>query len=364
MHEEFMKLAIELARLGEGDVNPNPLVGAVVVRGGTIVGRGYHRRFGGPHAEVFALEEAGDSAREATLYVTLEPCAHYGKTPPCTDRIIASGLSSVVVALRDPHPLVNGHGIAALRGAGIEVVEGVLSGEAGFMNEIFLTAVSTGRPFVHLKLAVSLDGRIASRTGDARWISGELSRIAAHRLRRRLSSILVGVGTVVADDPRLDVRHVPGRSPVPIVLDPAGRIPLEARLVDPQRPLIVATATMPPEKEAQLVARGARIWRLPSAENRLDLPTLLDRLAAESIDSVLVEGGGETAASFLEADLVDRVTLFIAPILIGGKNAVPAIGGIGSERIADAWRLRDVRHETSGEDLMITGRLKPVPWAT
>ena len=356
MHDGPMQLALELARVGAGDVNPNPLVGAVIVRDGVVVGRGYHRVFGGPHAEVFALEEAAEQSRGATLYVTLEPCCHVGKTPPCTDRIIEAGIAQVVVATRDPNPLNNGQGIEALRGAGIEVVEGALRDAAERMNEVFLTYMRTGRPFVHLKMAVSLDGRIATRTGHAKWISSEASREAAHRLRRKYSGILAGTGTVLSDDPALTVRHVVGKDPVPIVLDPSGRIPSDARLLArPPYPIIV-TSEMSEPREAVLTASGARVWRVPrSQEGGLDLSSLLRRLGTEGIDSVLIEGGGETAARFLDAGLVDKVTFFVAPVLIGGRDAIPAIGGIGAETMADAWRLGDVEVERLGPDTAITG---------
>ncbi|MDD5264341.1 MAG: bifunctional diaminohydroxyphosphoribosylaminopyrimidine deaminase/5-amino-6-(5-phosphoribosylamino)uracil reductase RibD, partial [Candidatus Bipolaricaulis sp.] len=257
---EWMRLALDLAELGEGDVNPNPLVGAVVVRDERVVGRGYHRRFGGPHAEVHALDEAADAARGATLYVTLEPCCHFGKTPPCTDRILAAGVQRVVVATTDPNPIISGRGLATLRAAGIEVVEGVLAEAALRQTEIFRKYITTGLPFVHLKLATSLDGRIATKTGDARWISGEASRIRAHRLRRRNAAILVGIGTVLSDDPTLDVRHVFGRSPTPIVLDAYGRLPLTARLVATGLSPIVAAAAVSPDRRSALGQAGCRVW--------------------------------------------------------------------------------------------------------
>ena len=356
MHDGPMQLALELARLGAGDVNPNPLVGAVVVQDGAIVGRGYHRAFGGPHAEVFALEEAGDRARGGSLYVTLEPCCHFGKTPPCTDQIIGAGIARVIVATRDPNPVNNGQGIASLRSAGIEVLEGVLQEDAERMNEVFLTFMRTGRPFVHLKLAVSLDGRIATRTGHAKWISSEASRSAGHRLRRKYTGILAGIGTILTDDPELTVRHVVGKDPIPIVLDPSGRIDSGARLfARPPYPIIV-TSGMREAKEEALVASGAKVWRLPRTSPRgFDLATVLSCLAAEDVDSILVEGGGETAARFLDSGLVDKVTFFVAPLLIGGRDAIPAIGGIGAETMADAWRLRDLSIERLGPDTAITG---------
>ena len=352
---DTMRLAFELASLGEGNANPNPLVGAVVVRDGRVIGRGYHRGFGGPHAEVFALEEAGEAARGASLFVTLEPCSHHGKTPPCTDRIIEAGIGRVVVAVRDPNPAVNGTGIACLRRANIDVVEGVLEAEATRQNEIFFKFVTTGKPFVQLKLAVSLDGRIATRSGDARWISGQASRVEAHRLRRKLASILVGVGTVLADDPELSVRHVPGGDPVPIVLDPAGRIPAAARLLLREVQPIIATSTMDDDTETALTAGGARVWRIPSVDGLLDLQQLSARLGETGIDSVLIEGGAETAGRFLDAGLIDKVTVFVAPMLIGGRDAVSSIGGLGPEQIADACHLTDVTTRRTGDDLCITG---------
>jgi len=356
--DDAMRLALDLARLGEGDVNPNPLVGAVIIKDGRIVGRGWHRRFGGPHAEVFALNEAGDAARGATLYVTLEPCCHHGKTPPCTERVIDAGVARVVVAARDPNPIVDGKGIACLRGAAIDVEEGILSDEAFRRNEIFFTFARTGRPFVLVKIAASLDGRIATRHGDSKWISGPASRLEAHRLRRRFASVLVGVSTVVADDPQLSVRHVVGRDPVPIVLDPTGRVPEDARLLALNLEPIVVTSTMEPDKERRLSERGVRVWRIPLSAGRLDLAHLLRRLAETSIDSVLVEGGGETAASFLEAGLVDKVEIFIAPILIGGRESTPSLGGVGVAQVADAWHVEDVSIARLGDDLRITGYVR------
>lgn len=353
--ELFLREAFALAERGEGDTSPNPLVGAVVVHDGEIVGRGYHRHFGGPHAEVFALDEAGEKARGATLYVTLEPCAHHGKTPPCTTRILASGIARVVVPLEDPNPLVSGRGIAALRQAGVEVEVGLLRDVAERQNEIFLHYIRTRRPFVHLKLATSLDGRIATRAGDARWITGPEARTYAHRLRRRHAAVLVGIGTVLADDPELSVRHVPGRQPTPVVLDARGRLPVGARLLAGGRRPIVAVHGLPVARKRELESAGCRVWELPSGSDRIDLPLLLARLGDEGADSVLIEGGGETAASFLEARLVDRVTFLVAPLVIGGRRAVASVGGEGPERLAQATALRDVTTTWVGPDLVYSG---------
>lgn len=353
--ERWMHLALELAELGLGNVNPNPLVGAVVVKDGEVVGQGAHRNFGGPHAEVFALEEAGGRAEGATLYVTLESCCHHGKTPPCTDRIIAAGIGKVVYAIEDPNPQVCGKGAALLRASGIDVEEGLLRELAQEQNEIFLTFTRRKTPFVELKLAMSLDGRIATKTGDAKWITGEESRIEGHRLRAKHSTIAVGVETVIRDDPSLNIRHVEGKDPVPIVLDTSGRIPLSSKLLHPPSQAVVATYTMSEATEQAIVNTGAQVWRLPAVNDRVSIPALLAHMAEEQLDSLLIEGGGEIAAAFLEAGAVDKVSFFYAPILIGGRAAVPGIGGSGVERVADALRLKRVEVRRLGEDVYLTG---------
>ncbi|MCD6129075.1 bifunctional diaminohydroxyphosphoribosylaminopyrimidine deaminase/5-amino-6-(5-phosphoribosylamino)uracil reductase RibD, partial [Candidatus Bipolaricaulota bacterium] len=272
MHEEYMRRALELARLGEGYTRPNPLVGAVVVKDGEVIAEGYHARYGGPHAEMVALSRAGERARGADLYVNLEPCVHWGKTPPCVDRIIAAGIRRVILAARDPNPLVNGKGVDKLRSAGIEVVEGVLREEAEKLNEIFFHWVKTQRPFVALKLAMSLDGKIASRTGKSRWITGEEARKKVHELRRRYAAVLVGVNTVLTDDPQLTVREVEGPQPLRIVLDSRGRIPLSAKVLSGEAPTLIATTqAMPEEIEHKLREKGAEVWRLPARDGKVDL---------------------------------------------------------------------------------------------
>ncbi len=351
----FMRMALRLARRGEGAVNPNPVAGAVVVQGERVVGKGYHRVFGGPHAEVEALDQAGALARGATLYVTLEPCPHHGKTPPCTERILEAGIARVVFACEDPNPLVRGKGLARLRDAGVEVAHGVLAAEARRQNEIFFKFITTGLPFVTLKLAMSLDGRIATRTGDSKWITGESSRKQVHRLRRKHSAVLVGARTVLADDPQLTVRHVRGRNPIRFVLDGKGEVPLQATLFSLPGRTIVATATMPPHKEEALASLGVEVWRVPGRGERVDLGALLRRLGEAAIDSLLVEGGSETAAAFLEAQLVDRVSFFVGPVILGGRTAVGAVGGLGAATLADGIRLCATESRRFGEDFLYTG---------
>lgn len=360
MDERFMRRALELAERGEGWTNPNPLVGAVIVKEGRIVGEGYHERFGGPHAEVRALEEAGEEAEGADLYVNLEPCVHWGKTPPCVERIISAKVRRVIVAARDPNPLVNGKGIERLREAGLEVVEGVLEGEAKKINEPFFKFITTGRPFVVLKLAMTLDGKIATRTGDSRWISGGRSRELVHRLRNRYAAVLVGINTILRDDPQLTVRLEDTRTkdPLRVVLDSRGRVPPEARVLslESEAPTAVATTGgMPRGKEKALLNKGARVWRLPARDGRVDLEELLKKLGEEGIDSLLVEGGATVATSFIEASSVDKVVFFIAPKVVGGPGA--AIGGEGVERIADAWQLKDISVRMLDDDVVYEGYL-------
>ena len=359
--ERFMRRALELAAQGSGKVNPNPLVGAVVVRQGSIVAEGYHRAYGGPHAEALALRRAGAAAQGAELYVNLEPCVAFpGKqTPPCTEQIIASGIARVIIAARDPNPQVCGRGVIRLRAAGIEVHEGILQQEAERLNEIHRKYSTTGRPFVLLKLALSADGKIATSSGDSRWISSKISRQEVHRLRDRYAAVLVGLGTVLQDDPRLTVRLSQGRDPLRIVLDSQGRIPLEAKILhldSPAKTVIAATSALPPKKAAQLGKLGAELWRLPADESgRVNLRSLLQKLAEERIDSLLVEGGSTVAGSFFAAELVDKVLFFVAPLIVGGRQAPGAVGGAGFTQIASAIRLKEFSVGPSGPDFALQG---------
>lgn len=352
-----MARALELAERGWGRVHPNPLVGAVVVRDGAVVGEGYHAEYGGPHAEVVALREAGDRARGATLYVTLEPCAHHGKTPPCTDAILEAGVRRVVIAAGDPSPDAGG-GAARLRAAGIEVVEGVERERARSQNAAFFHAVERGSPYVVLKYALSLDARLSEAPGRPTAVTGAAALRETHRLRAGYDAILVGIGTVLADDPLLTVRGavVPRVPPVRIILDTQARLPLESRLVrsvDETPVWVVCRDTAPVARRNTLEAAGVRILEVGSAGpggSGLDPGAVLDRLRAERIRSVFCEGGGRVGAALLAGDHVERLTLFYAPRLFGdgGVPAFPARFGTGP---AAGWRRRRVA--VFGEDTLI-----------
>lgn len=360
----YMEMALALAARGIGYASPNPLVGAVVVRDGRVVGRGFHARFGEAHAEVNALQEAGERARGATLYVTLEPCNHTGKTPPCTQSIIAAGIRRVVVAMPDPNPGVQGGGSACLRAAGITVHEGLAAGAARRQNEAFLKHALTGAPLVILKCAATLDGHIATRSGDAHWVSGPLSRNFVHQLRHAVDAILVGVGTVKADNPRLTTRLPEGRGsdPTRIILDTRLSIPLNARVLmdaSPAGTILVTGPDVSAASRRRVEARGVEVLPATCREGRVDMARLLPVLGARGIASVLVEGGGRVAGSILRAGLVDKVHLFYAPKLLGGDDGIPLCRGPGAARMQDCLKLQRLRVRRFGEDIMIEGYLSP-----
>jgi len=350
----YLRAALKLAARGKGRTSPNPPVGAVVVQGGAIVGRGWHRGCGLPHAEVEALREAGEAARGATLYVTLEPCNHVGKTPPCTEAILAAGLNRVVFGQRDPNPRVEGAGAARLAAAGVEVAQ-VLQAECERFNEAWTKWVATGRPFGVLKGAASLDGRIAAAGGDSKWISSEASRRFAHRLRAECDAILVGVGTALADDPQLTCRTERGRDPLRVVVDSNLRLPATAKMLScPGRTLLACLEGAPAERRARLTAAGAEVLPLPAdSAGRVSLPALLDVLGRRGVVSLLIEGGSEMNAAMLAAGLVDKLFIFLAPRLIGGRAAPGLVGGPGVARVADGLSLRFERVRRVGPDLLI-----------
>ena len=335
--EYFMKLCLRLAMKGKGFVSPNPLVGAVIVKEGEIVGKGFHPRFGAPHAEVFAIKEAGEKARDATLYVNLEPCCHYGKTPPCTKAIIEAGIKRVVVGMIDPNPLVNGKGVEELRGKGIEVEVGVLEEKARRLNEAYAKFIKEKIPFVILKMAQSLDGKIATKSGESKWITGERARRLVHKLRSEYDAVLVGANTVLLDNPSLSA-HGMGRDPKRIVLDGEGRVPPEAQVFRPGvERLVFTTDASSPNWRKALEERGVEV--VVSEGERVDIKGLLEELGKRGIASVLVEGGGETAGAFLEAGMVDKILFFIAPIIIGGREAKTSVEGNGCQNLQQVIKL-------------------------
>jgi diaminohydroxyphosphoribosylaminopyrimidine deaminase / 5-amino-6-(5-phosphoribosylamino)uracil reductase len=350
-----MAEALRLARRGLGRTSPNPAVGAVVVSGGKIVGRGFHRRAGGPHAEIFALREAGPRARGATLYVTLEPCCHVGRTGPCVEAVCESGVARVVVGSLDPNPRVRAKGVAQLRRRGVRVDRGVRELECRELNRDFEKYITTGLPFVVLKLAATLDGRIATASGDSKWVTGEAARRRVHELRNRLDAVLVGSQTVLADDPELTCRIRGGRDPLRVVLDGRLRASLSARVfrVDPSRTRLYTLADRGAKARA-LVRRGV-IVRRGGGDRAGSLRRVLLDLARSGIKSVLIEGGGAVAARALRERLVDRMAVFLAPKIVGCEGR-PAIGELGIRRMADGIRLADRTVEVLGEDVLVEGR--------
>ncbi len=351
--EFFMRLALREAEKGIGRTSPNPAVGAVLVKNGRVIGRGHHARAGGPHAEVVALRAAGARAEGADLYTTLEPCNHWGKTPPCSLAIVQAGVRRVVVGSRDPNPVVNGRGLARLRRSGVEVVTDVLRDECDALDEHWFRFIKSGRPFVTLKAAITLDGKIATRGGDSRWVTGEAAREEVHRLRDRVDAVLVGASTARADDPLLTTRLAEGkgRDPIRVVLDTRLTLPASLKLFHPKSTArtLVATASRKPHR----FDPGVETMRCKTRGRRIDLGDLLVKLAQRGITHLLVEGGAQVHAAFLSAGLVDRVVLFVAPkILVGGKDW---LGGDGPERMADALRLEGVEVRRVGEDLFLTG---------
>lgn len=354
----FMRRAIRLAARGRGSTAPNPPVGAVVVAEGSVVGEGWHAEPGSAHAEVLALDAAGDRARDATLYLTLEPCTHEGRTPPCAPRVIASGVARVVVAAEDPNPRERGAGIEALRAAGIDVTVGVAEGEARPLIEPFAKHVTTGRPLVTVKLATSLDGRAAAADGSSRWITGTTARRDVHRLRGWADAVMVGVGTVVADDPRLTarLRGFEGTQPLRVVLDSTGRLPLGAAVLDGEAPtLVFTTPKAPDEAVAAIAARGAEVVRVPSRDGRVDVATALADLGARGLCDVLVEGGPTLAGELIERSLADRFVFYLAPKLLG-QVGLSAIAGLVVPNIADARELTIDSIHRVGADLKIEAR--------
>ncbi len=354
----FMERALALAERGRGAVEPNPLVGAVVVRDGAVVGEGWHQQFGEAHAEVFALADAGDAARGATAYVTLEPCCHHGKTPPCTDALLRAGVRRVVAAMPDPYPLVGGRGAEALRAAGVTVDVGLGEAQARRLNAPYLKLLSTGRPYVHLKWAMTLDGKLATRSGDSKWISNEASRRLAHVLRGRVDAVVVGIGTALADDPLLTARPPGPRAATRVVLDSQGRLPPTSRLAQTARDVPTLVVTAPAGGAAgRLRELGCEVLPLPGEGGRPSVDALLAELGRRRMTNVLVEGGAGVLGGFLDARAVDEAHVFISPRLAGGAAAPSPVGGRGAQRIAEALVLAEWTVEPVEGDLLLRGRV-------
>lgn len=361
MDEQYMEQALALAAKASGRTSPNPVVGAVIVRDGQVVGQGWHRQAGTPHAEIHALQQAGELARGATIYVTLEPCSHHGRTGPCTEALVKAGISKVVAAITDPNPLVAGQGLDKLRSAGIDVEEGVLSSQAAKLNEIFIKWISCRMPFGALKTAMTLDGKIATHTGHSKWITGPPARQRVHMLRDRFDAILVGIGTVLADDPQLTTRLPEGgRNPVRIIVDSMARTPLNAKVVnDGQAPTIIAvTADAPQDKIAALQEKGVEVLTIANSPEGIDLRRLFKALGEKGITSILIEGGAKINAAALAANLVDKVYWFIAPKIIGGSTAPGPVGGLGVTMLDDASLLEDISTEIVGDDILISAYVR------
>ncbi len=361
--EQYMHMALRLAAKAKGRTSPNPMVGAVVVKDGRVISRGYHRKAGEPHAEAIALKKAGRTARGATLYVTLEPCSHTKKrTPPCTPLVIQSGVKRVVVGMVDPNPHVSGGGIKAIKTAGIEVVTGVLEAEARKLNEAFIKHVTTKKlPFVTLKIAQTLDGKIATSSGESRWITGEKARQAGHRLRDECDAILVGINTVLKDNPSLTTRIPKGRDPVRVVVDSSLRIPFDAKILTQKSNAKTIVATLPgasKNKIKKLQDAGAQALTVKGAHGRVDLRDLMKKLGKQGIMSVVIEGGAEINAAALKGGLVDKVVMFLAPLLMTGTNSLCSIGGSSPAKLRQALKLRNVSAKFIGEDLMVEGYIR------
>ncbi|MGO8989320.1 MAG: bifunctional diaminohydroxyphosphoribosylaminopyrimidine deaminase/5-amino-6-(5-phosphoribosylamino)uracil reductase RibD [bacterium] len=358
--EHWMRKALRLAEKGRGRTSPNPLVGAILVKNGNVVGEGYHARAGEAHAEIIALQRAREQAKGATLYINLEPCTHYGKTPPCAPQVIEAGVKSVTIGVEDPNPLVKGKGIETLKKAGLSVRVGILEKECRKLNEAFCKYITAKEPFVILKVAATLDGKIATREGNSKWISGETSRRFVHKLRDQVDGVLVGIGTILGDDPLLTARIKGGRDPYRIVLDSQLKVPEEAKVFgdSPTKVIIVATESAPKDKIERLGKRGVRILTLESKGGRIDLKSCLSKLGEIGMVSLMVEGGNRVNGSFLDEGLIDKLLLFLSPKLIGDPHAPGIFGGRGVSKLQEAIPLKEIKARRIGEDILLEGYLE------
>ncbi len=367
LDEMYMKMALELAEKGAGQVSPNPMVGAVIVKEGRVIGQGWHRQYGGPHAERNALADCRESPEGAVMYVTLEPCCHHGHQPPCTDAILEAGIRRVVSGCKDPNPLVGGKGIRLLRDHGVEVTEGVLEEECRALNRVFFHFIRTKRPYVTMKYAMTMDGKIAAFTGASRWITGEEARAHVHLQRSRNRGIMAGIGTVLADDPLLTCRMEGGQNPVRIICDSHLRLPLDSRILstagdvptilavcdEPMQPSGTDRAGTLEERIKPYLEKGCRVLTLPERDGHIDPEQLMDALGREGIDSILLEGGGTLNWSMLKAGLVRRLQLYLAPMILGGETAKTPVEGQGCPSPAEGFFLWNSRITRLGQDLLI-----------
>ena len=353
----YMRMALRLALRGAGRTSPNPMVGAVLARGGEIIATGYHRRAGTDHAEIVALKRAGGRARGATLYLNLEPCSHFGRTPPCADAAIRAGVKRVVIGMADPNPLVSGRGIRKLRQAGIRVHVGLLSEECRSLNEAFCKYITRRCPFVILKLAASLDGKTATATGDSQWITDKPARRYVHRLRNQVDAVLVGAGTVIADDPQLTCRIPGGRNPLRVVVDGRLRIPTTARLLREPGKSVVVTGSRALSRKVRAIKRcGAEVWRFPLRDGGVPFTFLLRELGKRGIVSVMIEGGAATAARAMKEKVVDQLCLFYAPQIVGGDGK-SMMEALGITKMGRSLRIKNVGVQRIGRDILVTGYL-------
>ncbi len=352
----YMQIALELAARGKGRTSPNPMVGAVIVKGGKIIAEGYHKKAGTPHAEIIALKKAGSQAKGAVLYVTLEPCCHTDKkTPPCTSAIIHSGISEVIAAMTDPNPKVSGKGMRELRKAGIKTRTGALKSEAGKLNEAFIKHITQREPFAVLKIAQSLDGKIATSKGESKWITGAKARERVHKLRNELDAIMVGIGTIIADNPSLDCRVKNGKNPYRIIIDSSLRISLNAKVLnyDDNKTIIATTEKASRSKITRVTNLGATVLVINSKQGRVDLKRVMKELSKLDIMSVLIEGGSSISAAALSSKVVDKVMFFVAPKIIGGTDSFSSVGGESPSLLKNALQLRDLHAEQFGEDILM-----------
>ncbi|HUK39778.1 MAG TPA: bifunctional diaminohydroxyphosphoribosylaminopyrimidine deaminase/5-amino-6-(5-phosphoribosylamino)uracil reductase RibD [Candidatus Acidoferrales bacterium] len=355
----YMRMACRLAMKAAGRTSPNPMVGAILVRGKKVIATGFHQLAGTDHAEIVALKQARDEARGATLYINLEPCSHQGRTPPCTRSLIQAGIKEVVAGMKDPNPLVAGRGFQQLRRAGIHVRAGLLESECRALNEAFVKYITQRRPFVTLKLAATLDGKIASASGDARWISGEDSRRTVHRLRNQMDAVIVGIGTALADDPQLTCRIPRGRNPWRVVLDSRLRIPADAQVLqqrDPEKTIVATGNEAPRRKIRFLEAQGAQVWKFKLRDKKIPWAALLNRLADLGVTSALIEGGAAVAASAIKKKAVDKIVFFYAAKILGGDGRA-MIDKLGIRSVDKAIRLERLKVRRSGDDLMVSAYL-------